>query len=49
MPFLVNFLEEIPLFPVSFWTMLILLGGEILAGMMIGLLGSLLAVKRYLK
>jgi cell division transport system permease protein len=47
-PLLVNFLEGLPLLPVPFWTMLILLGSELLAGLVIGLTGSLLAVKRYL-
>jgi len=48
-PFLVEFLAGIPLLPVPIFFMLALLGAEILAGVLIGILGSLLAVKRYLK
>lgn len=48
-PFLVKFLSGIPILPVPIFFMLSLLGIEILAGIVIGSLGSLLAVKRYLK
>jgi len=48
-PFLVKFLSGIPILPVPFIFMLSLLGVEILVGILIGALGSLLAVKRYLK
>jgi cell division transport system permease protein len=48
-PFLVNFLVGIPLLPVPFWVMMALLGGEIAVGMIIGLLGSLLAIRRYFR
>jgi len=48
-PFLVKFLSGIPILPVPIPFMLAVLGIEILAGIVIGSLGSLLAVKRYLK
>lgn len=48
-PFLVGFLAGIPILPVPFLFMLALLGAEILIGALIGTLGSLIAVKRYLK
>ena len=48
-PFLVKFLSGIPILPVPILFMLSLLGIELLAGIVIGSLGSLLAVKRYLK
>jgi cell division transport system permease protein len=48
-PFLVSFLAGIPLLPVPIFLMLALLGIEIAAGILIGVLGSLLAVRRYLK
>lgn len=48
-PFLIEFLAGIPVFPVSVLFMLGVLGAEILAGVIIGALGSFLAVKRYLK
>ncbi len=48
-PFVVKFLSGIPILPVPIFFMLSLLGVEILAGIVIGSLGSLLAVKRYLK
>jgi len=48
-PFLVEFLAGIPILPVPLVFILAMLGGEILVGMIIGILGSLLAVKRYLK
>lgn len=48
-PFLVSFLAGIPILPVPVLFMLAVLGIEILAGVLIGTLGSLLAVKRYLK
>jgi cell division transport system permease protein len=48
-PFLVNFLSGIPILPVPLLTMLMLLGAEVTMGVLIGSLGSLAAVKRYLK
>lgn len=48
-PFLVSFLAGIPILPVPVLFMLAVLGIEILAGALIGTLGSLLAVKRYLR
>ena len=48
-PFLVQFLAGISILPVPALLMLELLGGEILLGIIIGLIASLLAVKRYLK
>lgn len=48
-PFLVGFLAGIPILPVPFLFMLALLGAEILVGALIGTLGSLIAVRRYLK
>lgn len=48
-PFLVDFLTGIPILPVSALFMLAVLGGELVLGIIIGTLGSLIAVKRYLK
>jgi cell division transport system permease protein len=48
-PFLVKFLSGLPILPVPIFFMLTVLGIEILAGIVIGSLGSLLAVRRYLK
>lgn len=48
-PFLVSFLEGIPLLPVSPIFMLFLLGGLVLGGVVIGAFSSLLAVRRYLR
>lgn len=48
-PFLVEFLAGIPLFPVPVWFMFELLAVEAMGGILIGVLGSLLAVKRYLR
>ena len=48
-PFLVSFLEGIPLLPVSPIFMLLLLGGLVLGGVVIGDFSSLLAVRRYLR
>ncbi|MBM3205502.1 FtsX-like permease family protein [Candidatus Shapirobacteria bacterium] len=47
--FILSFFQGISLLPVSPIFMLILLGTELIAGIVIGSLGSLLAVKRYLK
>jgi len=47
--FLVTFLSGISILPIPVVFMLELLGGEILIGILIGFLASLLAVKRYLK
>lgn len=48
-PFLVSYLAEIPLFPVSPIYLLLLLGGMIIGGVLIGATGSFLAVRRYLR
>jgi len=48
-PFLVDFLVGIPILPVSILFMLGVLGGEILLGIVIGTLGSFIAVRRYLE
>jgi len=48
-PFLVDFLAGIPILPVPLVFMFGLLGGEILTGILIGTIGSLLAVRRYLR
>lgn len=48
-PFLTKFLAGIPVLPLPITFMLCLLGGELLVGILIGTLGSWLAVKRYLR
>lgn len=48
-PFLVSFLAEVPLLPIPLSFMLLLLGGLILGGLAIGSLGSLIAVRRFLR
>ena len=48
-PFFVDFLAGIPILPVPLWFMFGLLGGEVLLGALIGLIGSFIAVKRYLR
>jgi len=48
-PFIIKFLVGIPVLPVSYYFMLIVLGIEMLAGFIIGSLGSFIAVRRYLK
>ncbi|MGB9911269.1 MAG: cell division protein FtsX [Microgenomates group bacterium] len=48
-PFLKEFLEGISLLPVSVIFMLMVLGGELTLGVLIGCLGSWLAVRKYLK
>ena len=48
-PFIIKFLSGIPVLPVPVYFMLTILGVEILAGIIIGSFGSLIAVKRYLK
>ncbi len=48
-PFIIKFLSGIPILPVPVYFMLTILGMEILAGIIIGSFGSLIAVKRYLK
>lgn len=48
-PFLESFLAGIPLLPISPLLMLTILGGEISVGILLGALGSLVAVKRYLR
>jgi len=48
-PFIIKFLVGIPVLPVPYYFMLIVLGIEMLAGLIIGSLGSLIAVRRYLK
>lgn len=46
-PNLVEFLQGIPLLPVPLWIMLSLLGAEVLLGLLIGGLASLIATRRY--
>lgn len=48
-PFLVDFLAGIPVLPVSPLFMLTVLAGELLLGVIIGTLGSFIAVRRYLE
>jgi len=48
-PFLANWLQDIPLLPLSLWFMLALLGGELVLGLIIGASGSLIASNRFLK
>lgn len=48
-PFLSSFLKGIPLFPFSVATMAIILGILLGCGLVIGAVGSFIAVKRYLK
>ena len=48
-PYLIDFLAGIPLLPVPIFFMLAVLGGELLLGVIIGTLGSFIAVRRYLK
>jgi len=48
-PFLADWLGEIPLLPVSWILMLILLGGELILGVFIGSIGGFLATRRFLK
>ncbi|MFH0864162.1 MAG: permease-like cell division protein FtsX [Candidatus Gottesmanbacteria bacterium] len=48
-PFLSSFLVGIPILPVSPLFMLALLGGMVLAGALVGVIGSFIAVWRYLK
>lgn len=46
-PNIVSFLQDIPLLPVPLWVMFSMLGGEIILGLMIGALASLIATRRY--
>lgn len=48
-PFLIKFLEDVNLLPVSFLWMMTLLGVQIFIGVLVGFFGSFLAVRRYLK
>lgn len=48
-PFLANWLQDIPLLPVPFLFMLALLGGELILGAVIGVVGGLVATRRFLK
>ena len=48
-PFLVTFLAGLPLLPIPLWFYSALLVGTLLAGLILGAIGSLLAVRRYLK
>lgn len=48
-PFLRSFLQGIPLFPVSYIFLLILLAAELILAMILGAFASLLAASRYLK
>lgn len=49
MPFLVTFLAGVPLLPPPWWFFPGLLGAEILLGLVMGGLGGLIAVRRFLK
>lgn len=48
-PFLVDFLAGLPILPVPIVFMFALLGAEVLLGFLIGVLGSFIAVRRYLR
>lgn len=48
-PFLAEWLGDIPLLPISFAVMMLLLAGELVLGIMIGIIGGLLATHRFLK
>lgn len=48
-PFLANWLQDIPLLPLPFWLMLLLLLGQLFFGATIGLIGGILATHRFLK
>lgn len=48
-PFLIKFLADVNLLPVSFLWMMALLGVQIFIGVLVGFFGSFLAVRRYLK
>lgn len=48
-PLLVNFLAGLPILPVPVVFMFALLGAEVLLGFLIGVLGSFIAVRRYLR
>ncbi len=48
-PFLVNWLNDIPLLPVPFWFMMALLALELLFGSLIGAISGLIATHRFLK
>ena len=48
-PFLVNWLQDIPLLPISILFMLALLGSELVLGATVGVIGSLIATSRFLK
>lgn len=48
-PFLIKFLADVNLLPVSFLWMMTLLGVQIFIGVLVGFFGSFLAVRRYLK
>lgn len=48
-PFLVNFLAGIPIFPVPFWFMSMVLGILVFFGFIIGILGSWIALKRFFR
>jgi len=48
-PFLLSWFSDFSLLPVPYWIMLILLAFELAGGALIGFLGSLLAVRRFLK
>lgn len=48
-PLIIKFIGSIPLLPVPIWFMLSLLGAQLLFGIVIGLISSLLAARRFLK
>lgn len=48
-PLIIKFIGSIPLLPIPIWFMLSLLGAQLLFGIVIGLISSLLAARRFLK
>lgn len=46
-PNLIEFLQGIALLPIPYWVMLALLGGELVIGLVLGSLASLIATRRY--
>lgn len=48
-PNLLAFLQGIPLLPIPYWLMLALLGSELLVGLLIGVIASLIATRRFVR
>lgn len=48
-PLLIAWLGDISLLPIPFWFMLVVLAGQLLMGLLVGLFGSLVAVRRFLR